>query len=94
MKEADLLDPEGGTQQFIGDYSFAPDEETCVVARPFGGDAVGIDAATLKIKRSVKLGRQPLELVALPRGEIVARDWKTGDPLRGRLKRRWFAGWI
>lgn len=82
-----------GTQQFIGDYSFAPDEDICIVARPYRGDVVGIDAATLKIKRSAKLGRQPLTLAALPRGEIVARDWKTGDLLRGRLERRWFAGW-
>ena len=61
-----------------------------MVARPFSGDVVGIDAATLKIRRSAKLGREPLELAALPGGEVVARDWKTGDVLHGKLKRRWF----
>ena len=38
-------------------------------------------------------GRRPLEVAALPRGEVVARDWKTGDLLRGKLERRWFAGY-
>ena len=70
---------------FIGDFSFAPDEEICAVARPFSGDVVGIDTATLKIKRTAKLGRQPLEVVALAQGEVVARDWKTGDLLHGKL---------
>jgi hypothetical protein len=80
------------SQQFIGDYSFAPDEDICVVARPFSGDVVGIDTATLKIKRSARLSRQPLEVAALAQGEVVARDWKTGDVLRGTLaRRRWFA---
>jgi hypothetical protein len=64
-----------------------------VVARPFSADVVGVDVATLKITQSAKLGRQPLELVALPDGEVIARDWKTGDLLRGRLKRRSF-GWF
>jgi hypothetical protein len=82
-----------GTQQFIGDFSFAPEEDTCAVARPFSGDVVGIDVATLKVKHSARLGRQPLKLAALPRGEVVARDWKTGDLLLGKLERRWFAGW-
>jgi hypothetical protein len=57
---------------------------------PFSGDVVGIDAVTLKIKRVVKLGRQPLEVMALPHGEVMARDWKTGEVLHGKLERRWF----
>jgi hypothetical protein len=81
-----------GTQQFIGDFSFVPNQELCAVARPFSGDIVAVDLRTLKIKRSAKVGRQPLEVAALPRGEVVARDWKSGDLLRGTLERRWFAG--
>jgi len=92
VRSARLQGAVTGTQQFIGDYSFTPDEQICVVARPFSGDVVGIDAATLKMWRSAKVGRQPLEVAALPGGEVVARDWKTGDLLRGRLERRWFAG--
>ena len=62
------------------------------MARPFSGDVVGIDTATLKVKCTAKLGRQPLEVAALGRGAIVARDWKTGDFLRGQLTRTWLAG--
>lgn len=76
-----------GTQQFIGDFSFVPDQKLCAVARPFSGDIVGIDLSSLKIERTAKIGRQPLEVAALPRGEVVARDWKTGDLLRGTLGR-------
>jgi len=81
-----------GTQQFIGDFSFAPDQELCAVARPFSGDVVGVDVGTLRIKRSAKVGGQPLEVAALPRGEVIARDWKTGALLRGALESRGFAG--
>jgi hypothetical protein len=81
-----------GTQQFIGDYSFTPDERSCAVARPFSGDVVGVDAATLRIRSSATLGRQPLEVTVLPGDAVVARDWKTGDVLRGQLERRRWAG--
>ncbi len=91
IRSARLQGADAGTLQFIGDFSFAPDEDTCVVARPFSGDAVGVDAGTLEIRRSAKLGRQPLEVAALPRGGVVARDWKTGAVLTGTLARRWFA---
>jgi hypothetical protein len=90
IRSARLQGAGAAAQQFIGDFSFAPDGDSCVVARPFSGDVVGIDAVTLKIKRAARLGRQPLEVIALPHGEVVARDWKTGDMLHGRLERRWF----
>ena len=92
IRTARLQGAAGGAQQFIGDYSFGPDEGSCVVARPFSGDVVGIDPSTLRIKRRARLGRQPLEVAALTEGEVLARDWKTGDVLRGKLTRRWFAG--
>ena len=92
LRRARLQRAAAGTQQFIGDYSFTPDEELCVVARPFSGDVVGIDAATLRIRSSATLGRQPLEVTTWSGGEIVARDWKTGDVLRGRLEWRRRAG--
>jgi len=81
-----------GSQQFVGDLAFAPDANICAVARPFNGDVVGIDGASLRIKYSAKLERQPLSVAALHDGEIVARDWKTGELLRGRLERRLFWG--
>jgi len=80
-----------GTQQFIGEFAFAPDGAVCAVARPFSGDVVGLDPSTLRVTGSAKVGRQPLEVAALRGGEVVARDWKTGDLLRGELRRRWFA---
>jgi hypothetical protein len=76
-------------RQFIGDYAFAADEPQCVVARPFSGDVVAIDANSLRTRRSAWLGHQPLEVAPLPRGRIVARDWKTGAVLTGTLKRKW-----
>jgi len=92
LRSARLQNAFAGTQQFIGDFSFAADQARCAVARPFNGDVVAVDLASLRITSSAKLGRQPLEAIALPGGKIVARDWKTGDLLLGTLERRWFVG--
>jgi hypothetical protein len=92
LKKARLQDAADGCQQFIGDFSFAPDDKICAVARPFSGDVVGIDTRTLETRSIAKVGQQPLEVAALPSGRIVARDWKTGELLHGHFKRRWF-GW-
>jgi hypothetical protein len=72
-----------GIGQFIGDYSFSADG-TCCVARPYSGDVVAVDGR-LKIRRSATLGRQPFDAIELPSGEVIARDWKTGDLLRGQM---------
>jgi hypothetical protein len=77
-----------GTQQFVGDFSFNRDETRCLVARPFSGDVVELDAARLRITRAAKLGEQPLEVMALGDEDVVARDWKTGGTLLGTLTRR------
>lgn len=79
-----------GTQQFIGDYSFAPDGKFCAVARPFSGDIVGVNIETFKVRLFAKTGMQPLEVAALREGRVVARDWKTGGLLQGTLQPRWF----
>jgi hypothetical protein len=84
-KRARLQSAAAGTRQFIGDLSFATDDALCAVARPFSGDVVAVDCAALEIRSSATLGAQPLRVAALPGGEIVARDWKTGKVLRGRL---------
>jgi hypothetical protein len=78
----------GGTQQFMGEFAFAPDAPVCVVARPFAGDVVGVDTRTLKTVSSAKVGGQPLQVAALPGRRVVARDWKTGALLQGRLEPR------
>ena len=85
-----LQDAAAGTQQFIGQFAFAPGGG-CVVARPFNGDVVLLDRG-LEVKRKATLGSQPIEVAALPDGHVVARDWKSGRLLRGALKRIWFAG--
>ena len=93
VRTAHLQGAFAGTQQFIGDFYLSRDEELCVVARPFSGDVVALDAATLKVRSSAKLGRQPLDVALLPDARVVSRDWKTGDLLQGTLKRRrWFLG--
>jgi len=62
------------------------------VARPYSGDVVAVDER-LKIRKSAKLGHQPQEAIELPSGDVIARDWKTGDLLRGRMEKiGWLAG--
>jgi hypothetical protein len=78
-----------GSGQFIGDYSFSADG-SCCVARPHSGDVVAVDER-LKIRRSAALGRQPQEAIELPSGDVIARDWKTGDLLRGQMEK---IGWF
>src|SRR5262249_51625992 len=50
-RSARLQGAMGGTQQFIGEYAFSPDEDECVVARPFSGNVVGLDPSTLRVTR-------------------------------------------
>ena len=84
LRKKRLQSAAAGTGQFIGDYSFSPDGN-CVVARPYSSDVIAVDDR-LKIRRQARLGRQPLEAIELPTGEVIARDWKSGDLLRGRMQ--------
>ena len=72
------------TGQFVGDYSFSADG-TCCISRPYSGDVVVVDER-LKVQRTAATGRQPLEAVELPDGSVIARDWKTGDLVRGTMQ--------
>jgi hypothetical protein len=82
-----------GSALFVGDLAFSPDDNLCVVGRPFSGDIVGVDIHTFSVRSRAKVGSQPLEVVALGNGKVVARDWKTGALLQGTLeRRRWFGG--
>ena len=82
-----------GTGLFIGEYSFSA-SGLCCVGRPYSGDVVALDER-LKIKKIAKLGRQPLDAIELSNGEVIARDWKTGDLLRGEFKKsRWLGSWF
>jgi hypothetical protein len=75
-----------GTRQFIGQFSFDPDESLCVVARPFFRDVLGLDPATLQTRFQCDLNGQPIEAIALPDGSVIARDWRSGELLRGRWR--------
>jgi hypothetical protein len=79
----------GGAGQFIGEYTLSPDGGCCV-SRPHSGDVVVVNDR-LTTRRRVTLGRQPFEAVELSDGNVIARDWKTGDLLRGRMEK---IGWL
>jgi hypothetical protein len=76
-----------GANQFIGDARLTRDETMCVVARPFSGDVIAVEAEGLKPRFQCRTGRQPLEAVALADGAVLARDWKTGELLKGSLRK-------
>ena len=85
-RRAWLQEADGTTQLFVGDYAFVPDADLCVVARPFSRDIVALDARTLKVVATVQVDGQPMEVAALPGGDVVAREWKTGVLLTGSLR--------
>jgi hypothetical protein len=76
-----------GANQFIGDVWFNRNEAMCIVARPFSGDVIVVDPENLKPRFRCQTGQQPLQAVALADGEVVARDWKTGSLLQGKLRK-------
>ena len=75
-----------GTQLFIGDLTFAPHRDVCIVPRPFSSDVVALDLEKLNVKGTAATGREPLEAAMLANGDVIARDWKTGDLLRGTFQ--------
>jgi hypothetical protein len=70
-----------GTRMFLGDVWCADDRSPLLIARPGSGDVVMIDTDSLRIRQAWRTGRQPFT-AALVDGELIARDWKTGDLLR------------
>ena len=89
-KRIRLQDAAKNTMQFIGDYAFNKYEALCAVARPFSGDVVALDTKRFKITHHSKLGKQPLEVCLLNNGIVYSRDWKTGELLKGKIKKNWF----
>ena len=84
-----LQDAPPRTAQFIGEFAFDADESICAVARPFSGDVLGIDPKSMRTKYRAALGQQPLEVALLQDGRVLARDWKSGELLQGRLRSAW-----
>jgi hypothetical protein len=87
LKSTRIQRAAGATAQFIGQFVFDADERVCAVARPFTGDVVGLDPATLEMRYRVELAKQPLEVAILHDLRVFARDWKTGDLSTGMLRR-------
>ena len=73
----------GGDSLFLGSLGWPPDERHVVVPRPGSGDVLVLDPADLSVRQRIRIGREPLEAVLLPAGQVVARYWKTGDLLLG-----------
>jgi hypothetical protein len=90
IKSRKLQEAAEGVSQFIGDFEFNKDESLCAVARPYSGDVVALDTESFKIRYSCKTGGQPLQVAVLVDNRVFARDWQTGELLKGRLKRRFF----
>ncbi|MDR7419974.1 MAG: hypothetical protein QN178_13810 [Armatimonadota bacterium] len=68
-------------RQFIGEFAFNVDESLCVVARPFDGDVVAVEAGSFSVThRAVTRGR-PLDVAVLGDHRVFARDWQTGELL-------------
>jgi hypothetical protein len=86
-----LQESANNLRQFIGEWTFNRDYSLCFIARPFSGDIIAVSSENLKTKYICSIGKKPLEVGLTPDGKIFARDWQSGDLLKGSLKRRWFA---
>lgn len=78
---------EGMARLNIGEYCFSPDESMCAVCRPHSGDVLGIDSDEFQVTHQAKLGAHPLDVGFFRDNHVIARDWKTGQPLLGVLHR-------
>ncbi len=80
------LQPAGEhSQQFIGDFRSPRADSICLVARPYSGDVIALDCATMTQTHRAALGRQPLDAALLADDKVIALDWKTGDFVSGSL---------
>ena len=84
-KATQVQDAPSGTRQFIGNFCFNLDMSLCLVARPFSGDALALDADPMLEVHRIALGGQPLDIGILAGGTVVSRDWKTGTPAFRKL---------
>ncbi len=71
-----------GARMFVGDPWPVPSQGSVLVARPGQGDVVLVGPDGTGIQDRWATGRQPLT-AAMVGGQVVARDWKSGDLLFG-----------
>ena len=76
----------GMGMQFLGEFTFTPNERYCAVARPFSKDVVLIDPFKLKILSTIKSRFEPLSITVFSNLDFIARDWKTGELEYGKFK--------
>jgi len=82
-----LQGSEQSAVQFIGEFSLCRSDTLCLVTRPFSGDVIGLDCATMAQTHRATLGKQPLLAGLLGDDRVVALDWKTGEFLAGTLEK-------
>jgi hypothetical protein len=73
-----------GAKQFVGGFTMAYDLTFCVLSRPFTGDVLSM-ADDMVVNGVCKLGGQPIEAMLMKSGQVIGRDWKTGEMLRGEM---------
>lgn len=74
------------TGAFAGDTVLQQSANRICIARPYSGDVQALDLVSLAPVAIAKTGGEPLDL-AIIGDEVVARAWKTGDVIRGKLER-------
>jgi hypothetical protein len=81
-----LQHPKNGMGQFCGEYVFNKTQTYCLVSRPFSNDAICLNTKNLKIEKKVELNHEPLEIALVDNEFVIARSWKTGKLITGKLK--------
>ncbi|GAA1241231.1 hypothetical protein [Oryzihumus leptocrescens] len=69
-----------GHRMFLGDLWMSRDEQEILAPRPGSGDVVSLDPGNLRVARTWVTSGRPLTAAVLD-GQLLARDWKTGDLL-------------
>lgn len=68
-----------------GDISFDRSEHIGIVPRTTAGEVVGIDVSSFRLTHRAMLGRQPLVAAVSHDLDVMARDWRSGDVLTGKM---------
>jgi len=82
-----LQPPKNGMGQFCGEYVFNKTQTCCLVSRPFSNDVICLNTKNLKIERKVELNNEPLEVALIENDFVIARSWKTGKLITGKLRK-------
>lgn len=81
-----LQPPTSRSRMFVGRLWTPHDQSFLLVPRPGSGDVLVIDPDDFTVTEVVTLGGEPLEAVVLSDGVVIAREWKTGNLMRGQAR--------